>query len=82
MPACCSINKYMRELGFTDMAVSKAAVVPAEHQPGGLGVQYRIRLRLFPAAALQQSAQLSFAQVAAAFEKAFVALFQVWPLSA
>ena len=59
------------------MSVSDAAVAPAEGHSGGLGVQYRLRLRLFPADALQQRAQLSFAQVAAAFEKAFVPLFQV-----
>ena len=59
------------------MTVTEAAVAAAEGHPGGLGVQYRLRLRLFPAEALQQRAQLSFAQVAAAFEKAFVPLFQV-----
>ena len=62
----------------TDMTVGETAVTAAaERHPGGLGVQYRIRLRLFPADAMQQRAQLSFAQVAEAFEKNFVPLFQV-----
>ena len=61
------------------MVVSEAAVAPAEGHPGGLGVRYRVRLRLFPADAVEKAAQLSFPQVAAAFEKAFVPLFQVRP---
>jgi hypothetical protein len=76
-----SATNYRRPaLAFlhTDMTVGETAVTAAaERHPGGLGVQYRIRLRLFPAEALQQRAQLSFAQVAAAFEKEFVLLFQV-----
>ncbi len=59
------------------MAVSEAAVAAAEGHPGGLGVRYRVRLRLFAADAVEKAAQLSFPQVAAAFEKDFVPLFQV-----
>jgi len=52
-------------------------VAAAEGHPGGLGMRYRVRLHLFPADAVEKAAQLSFAQVAAAFDKAFVPLFQV-----
>ena len=62
-------------LAAADISVSEVSV--ASSSGGGLGCQYRLRLRFFPLDRIPAAAQLTFAELEATFNQAFIPALQV-----